>query len=112
MTWRLSQHPRVGASVPRGLRHAAATVPVQANAAEIGLGGCYVEIKFTNDASAEVEIVLWMGQKKIHARGVVVSSHSQVVNGLKFTHISSEDQAVLKRYVDSLQHAGRLMGIS
>ena len=112
MTWRLSQRPRVGASVPRGLRHAAATVPVQANAAEIGLGGCYVEIKFTDEASAEVEIVLWMGQKKINARGVVVSSHSQVVNGLKFTHISSEDQAVLKRYIDSLQHAGRLMGIS
>ena len=95
-----------------GLRHAAATVPVQANAAEIGLGGCYVEIRFTDDASAEVEIVLWMGQKKIHARGGVVSSHSQVIDALKFTHIASEDQAVLKRYIDSLQHAGRLMGIS
>ena len=105
------QHPRFKAALPVELRQPGASSPVRAQTGDICLGGCYVEMSFTQDVSAQVEILLWVGETKIRAAGVIVSSHPSVGNGLKFTHMAPEDRARLKEYIDSLQTGSRLMGV-
>jgi c-di-GMP-binding flagellar brake protein YcgR len=113
MTWpQKRQYPRIKTNVAVELRRPVITTPIRAQTADLCLGGCYLEMAFTQEVSSEVDIVFWIGENKIRAKGVVVSSHPNVGNGLKFTYISPEDQFVLKNYLETLQHAGRLMGIS
>src|SRR5205807_9705958 len=113
MTWpQKRQYPRMKTNIPVELRRPVITTPIRAQTADLCLGGCYLEMAFTQEVSSEVDIVFWIGESKICAKGVVVSSHPNVGNGLKFTYISPEDQFVLKNYLETLQHAGRLMGVS
>lgn len=96
------QYPRFKAALPVELRQAGGAVPVRAQTADICLGGCYVEMTSTQQVSKEVEIVLWVRQEKLVARGVVVSNHPAFGNGIKFTQVSNEDRLRLQRLVDSL----------
>ncbi|PYX92994.1 MAG: hypothetical protein DMG71_16480 [Acidobacteria bacterium] len=111
MAWTPRQFPRVKVNLPVEVRRPVTETPIRAQTADICLGGCYVEMSFTQDVSAQVEIVLWVGETKIRAAGVIVSSHPSVGNGLKFTHMAPEDRARLKEYIDSLQTGSRLMGV-
>jgi len=111
MAWTPRKFPRVKVNLPVELRRPVTETPIRAQTADICLGGCYVEMSFTQDVSAQVEIVLWVGETKIRAAGVIVSSHPSVGNGLKFTHMAPEDRTRLKEYIDSLQTGSRLMGV-
>lgn len=77
-------------------------MPVRAQIGNISLGGCYVEMTSTQKVSKELEVILWVGQEKVVARGVVVSNHPAFGNGIKFTHVSEEDRGRLQKLVDSL----------
>jgi c-di-GMP-binding flagellar brake protein YcgR len=112
MTRTQRQFPRVKVNLPVELRRPVNEAPIRAQTADICLGGCYVEMSFTQDISQEVEVVLWVGENKIRAQGVIVSSHPSVGNGLKFTRMTPEDQARLKEYIDSIQPSSRLMGVN
>jgi len=96
------QHPRFKVALPVELRQPGVNVPVRAQTGEISLGGCYVEMTSTQQVSKEVEIILWVGQEKVVARGVVVSNHPAFGNGIKFTQVSDQDRARLQKLVDSL----------
>ena len=106
------QFRRVRVNLPVELRRAIIPAPIRAQTADTCLGGCYVEMTFTQDISAQVEIVLWIGEYKIRATGVIVSSHPSVGNGVKFTHMAPEDKERLKQYIDSIQNPPRLMGVT
>lgn len=113
MAWtQQRQFPRVKVSLPVELRRPVNETPIRAQTADICLGGCYVEMSFTQDISQELEVVLWIGENKIRAQGVIVSSHPSVGNGLKFTRMTPQDQARLKEYIDSIQSSSRLMGVN
>jgi hypothetical protein len=96
------KYPRFRAALPVELRQPGIDMPVRAQTGEISLGGCYVEMTSTQPVSKEVEIILWVGQEKVVARGVVVSNHPAFGNGIKFTQVSEKDQARLQKLVDSL----------
>jgi hypothetical protein len=96
------KYPRFKAALPVELRQRGGSVPVRAQTGDIGLGGCYVEMTSTQQVSKEVEVVLWVGQEKVVARGVVVSNHPAFGNGIKFTQVSDNDKARLQKLVDSL----------
>jgi hypothetical protein len=70
------------------------------------MGGLYVEMSLTQQTSTEVEIVLWIGDNKVSAKGVVVSSHPSFGNGIKFTDLPDESREKLRRYLDSLAGEG------
>lgn len=106
------QFPRVKVNLPVELRRPIIRAPIRAQTADICMGGCYVEMSFTQDVSAQVEIVMWIGENKIRATGVIVSSHPSVGNGVKFIHMAAEDKERLKQYIDSLQTPPRLMGVT
>lgn len=93
------QHPRYKVAVPVELCSPVDHIPVRAQVSDIGLGGCYVEMSFTRDVSAELEITMWLGDKKVSATGVVVSSHPSFGNGIKFTHVTPESKEDLQRFL-------------
>jgi c-di-GMP-binding flagellar brake protein YcgR len=103
------KHPRVKATLPIEIRPLNAS-PLYAQTADICVGGCYVEMMFTQPVATRVWVTIWIGEKKIIAMGEVVSSHPQVGNGMKFTSISPDDAEKLQQLVSSLLPTGRLLG--
>jgi len=100
---KVRQHPRFKVQLPVEVRSPADRVPVRAQVADICLGGCYVEMSFTKNVSAEVDLTLWVGDQKISATGVVVSSHPSFGNGIKFTHVKPEYKEKLQNFVEGLK---------
>ena len=60
------------------------------------------ELSFTRNVSSEVELTLWLGESKVSATGVVVSSHPSFGNGIKFTHLTEESKGRLRDFIQSL----------
>jgi hypothetical protein len=100
------QYPRVKAVLPVELRRATVTVPLRAQTQDICMGGLYVEMSFTQKVSTDLEITLWIGDTKISATGVVVSSHPSFGNGIKFTHLPDESKERLQHYLESINRSG------
>jgi hypothetical protein len=96
------RYPRFRAALPVELRQPGKDMPVRAQTGEISLGGCYVEMTSTQQVSQELEVILWVGQEKVVAHGVVVSNHPAFGNGIKFTEVSDDDRARLQKLVESL----------
>lgn len=105
------QYPRYRAALPVELRATAVNAPLRAQTQDIGMGGLYVEMSLTQKTSTEVEIVLWIGDNKVSAKGVVVSSHPSFGNGIKFTDLPDESREKLRRYLDTLAGAGIGRGV-
>lgn len=97
------QYPRYKVTLPVEVRSPADRVPVRAQVADICLGGCYVEMTFTKNVAAEVDLTLWVGDQKISATGVVVSSHPSFGNGIKFTHVTPDSKEKLQNFVEGLK---------
>ena len=110
MEWTTSrQYPRFKAALAVELRPEGASSPLRARTADVCLGGCYVEMTYTQQVSTEVDITLWIGETKIAARGVIVSSHPSFGNGIKFTHVAEEGREFLRRYLESLHPFSRIV---
>jgi hypothetical protein len=97
------QHPRFRASLPVELRATGLQAPLRAQTEDVSLGGLYVEMTCTQHVSTEVEIALWVGEKKIRAKGVVVSNHPAFGNGVKFTELEDSDKEVLRGFLTALE---------
>ncbi|HYA63884.1 MAG TPA: PilZ domain-containing protein [Candidatus Sulfotelmatobacter sp.] len=102
MEWIPRQHPRFKAVLPVELRPLGQPVPLRAQTKDISLGGIYVEMILTQKVSTEVDITLWIRERKIRAKGVVVSLHPAFGNGIKFTEFADEDRKGLQQFVDDL----------
>jgi PilZ domain len=112
MAWTPRQHPRFKAALPIELRPKGVTAPLRTQTADVGLGGCYVEMVFTQEISTPVEITIWIGETKISGSGEVVSKHPSFGNGLKFTRLSDEGKEKLGLYLESLKPKGLMMNDS
>ena len=108
MGWIPRQYPRFKAALPIELRPEGINAPLRAQTGDICLGGCYVEMMFTQEISTQLEITLWIGDTEISARGVVVSSHPSFGNGIKFTFVTAESRERLSQYLESLKPFGGL----
>lgn len=97
------QYPRVSASVQIELRPEGMDVPMRLETTDVSLGGCYVEMAFTLDIGTKLDMVFWLGERKIVTTGIVVTRHSQIGNGIEFTGMSSQDRDMLRRFQDSLE---------
>jgi hypothetical protein len=97
------QHPRFKTSLPIELRATGLPAPLRAQTEDVSLGGLYVEMSCTQTVSTEVEIVLWIGERKLRAKGVVVSNHPAFGNGVKFTELEEADKEALRGFLRSLE---------
>jgi len=104
------QYQRFRSVLPVELHSSAVAAPLRAQTQDICLGGLYVEMRFTQKVSTDLEITLWIGDTKIAATGVVVSCHPSFGNGIKFTHLPDESKERLQQYLESLKHSGIVRG--
>jgi len=105
MEWKQRQYARFKAAVPIELRPDGVTTPLRGQTADIGLGGCYVEMIFTQEVATGVDIALWIEDTKIFVKAQVVSKHPSFGNGFKFVHLTKDGASKLNNYLESLQGA-------
>jgi c-di-GMP-binding flagellar brake protein YcgR len=108
MGWIPRQHPRFKATLSVELHPKGATVPLRTQTSDIGLGGCYVEMIFTQEVSTLIDITLWIGDSKVCAAAEVVSKHPGFGNGLKFIQLSKEGREKLGQYLATLNPQERM----
>ena len=109
MAWIARQYPRFKAAVPVELRPKGATAPLRTQTADIGLGGCYVEVVFTQEVSTPVDLTLWIGESKVLISAEVVSKHPSFGNGIKFVQLTKDGREKLDQFLESLKPQGLMM---
>lgn len=97
------RNPRVAVALQVEFRLAGKDVPLRSQTADISMSGCYVEMPLTLEIGSKVDMLFWLGDKKVNATGVVVTCHPQFGNGIEFTSMSSEALTKLRHYLDSLE---------
>ena len=91
----------------------ATNAPLRAQTHDAGLGGLYVETTFTQEISTALDIIPWIGDLKVSARGEVVSKHPSFGNGIKSTQLADENRERLNQFLQTLQPGSRLVhGVS
>lgn len=108
MGWKPRQHRRFKAAVPIELRPQGAPTPLRGQTADVCLGGCYVEMVFTQEVSTAVDISLWLGDSKVYVKAEVVSKHPSFGNGFRFIHLTRDGAAKLSAYLESLNPQAEL----
>jgi hypothetical protein len=75
--------------------------------ADLGLGGCYVEMAIPLEVGTKLSIALWIGQAKACAEGEVAHRTPGFGVGLRFTKISSQDLDIIGQYLSGLAPLAR-----
>jgi len=97
------KYPRVKVAIPIEFKAEGASVASHAETADLSLVGCYVEMSFTLPVGTKLELVLWVENERLAAKGVVVTHHPQFGNGIEFMEMSGEDRAKLASFVKSCE---------
>ena len=89
-------------AIPIEFKAEGATVASHAETADLSLVGCYVEMSFTLPVGSKLELVLWVEDERLAAKGIVVTHHPQFGNGIEFLDMSGEDRAKLASFLKTL----------
>jgi hypothetical protein len=92
---------RVKTALQVELRAQGSDVPIRVQTADVSIGGFYVEMSVTLPLGTPVDVVLWLGDKKLRGNGVVATCHPQFGNGVDL-QLSEEDQTTLGLFLDSI----------
>jgi c-di-GMP-binding flagellar brake protein YcgR len=92
------RYPRVKATIPVELICTGKS-PMRTATDEISLCGCYIEMMFTIDVGTKLGVVFSLNQERVGAKGLVVTKHPQVGNGIEFIEMSPEDRLKLSEYI-------------
>lgn len=98
--------PRMKVPVQAELWLEGRDVPIRVETADLSVGGCYIEMMFTLSVGDMVEVILWIGDRKLVTKGQVVTCHPHFGNGIKFLNMGSEEELLLAAYL------GQEMGTS
>ena len=93
--------PRVKVGVAIEFKQAGATVASHTETADLNLNGCYVEMAFTLPVGTQLDLVLWVEEHRLSAKGTVVTHHPQFGNGIEFHDMSAEDQRQLAHFLQT-----------
>ena len=99
------RHPRRSCAVSVELRHSRSSYPLRCETSDISLGGCYVKNVCTLPAGTVVDLVVWTGDEKVIAKGVIQTVDAGVGNGIKFTVITDEHRKRLQEYLATQEDA-------
>lgn len=94
--------PRVAVALQVEFRIEDTDVPLRSQTTDISMGGCYVEMPLTLEIGSKVDMLFWLVDQKVNAKGVVVTCHPQFGNGIQFTSMSFEGLSKLRHYLDSI----------
>jgi PilZ domain-containing protein len=93
--------PRVKVGVAIEFKQTGATVASRAETADINLEGCYIEMAFTLPVGTKLDLVLWVEEHRLPAKGTVVTHHPQFGNGIEFHDMSAEDERKLAHFLQT-----------
>jgi len=92
------RYPRVKATIPVELICAGKS-PMRTATDEISLCGCYIEMMFTIDVGTKLGLVFSLNEERVGAKGMVVTKHPQVGNGVDFINMEPESRLRLGEYI-------------
>ena len=98
------RYPRIKSAISLELRHAGNPAPLRVMTSEISAGGCYIETMFTLDVGTKVDMVLWLDDQKVTAKGSVATRYPQVGNGIDITEMTPEDHQKMEAYLAKITH--------
>jgi hypothetical protein len=93
--------PRVKCSVSVELRAKGEPV-IWGKASDLSQGGCFIEMPIPLHNGISFDIALWLGEAKLHLQGQVVSVQPGFGNGVRFLALTSEHQAHLRQFLETL----------
>lgn len=94
---------RLRKAVQTELRVQGGETPMRAETADISMGGCYIEMAVTLEAGTPLNVVLWLGHKKLSVDGKVVTRHPQFGNGIEFGRMTEVSRRLLQAFLDSAE---------
>jgi hypothetical protein len=74
--------------------------PIRVETADVSISGCYVEMAMTLDVEKALNLVLWLGHKKVSIGGRVVTRHPQFGNGIEFTGALTDFREQLRCFLE------------
>lgn len=75
--------------------------------ADLGIGGCYVEMAIPIEVSTKLTVALWFGQDKAWAEGEVAHRTPGFGIGIRFTKIADKDLDIIRQYLNTLAPLAR-----
>ena len=104
MPWKSERkYPRVKVAVSAEMQHPMENFLRRVQTANLGEGGCYIEMVQTLQPMASVDVVLWLDSEKVRARAEVVCTHPHVGNGIRFVRMHDGDREKLKKFLEAAQ---------
>jgi PilZ domain len=97
------KYSRIKAAIPIEFKPEGVAVASHAETADLSLSGCYVEMSFTLPVGTKLDLILWVEDERLAAKGVVVTHHPQFGNGIEFVGMSQEDQAKVAHFLKSCE---------
>ncbi|HZR56057.1 MAG TPA: PilZ domain-containing protein [Terriglobales bacterium] len=103
------KHPRLRCATSVEL-HPEGESLIWGKAADLSIGGCFVEMSIPLKQDQKIKIGLWIQEVKLWVDGVVTSSTPGFGIGVKFTEISEEDSKRLQQHLKTLSLGVRSPG--
>jgi hypothetical protein len=100
------KHPRLRCSTSVEL-HPEGEALIWGKAADLSIGGCFIEMSIPLKQDQKVKIGLWIQEVKLWVHGVVTSSTPGFGIGVKFTEISEQDSERLQQHLKTLTLSGK-----
>ena len=75
--------------------------------ADLGLGGCYVEMPIPLEPGTRLKVAIWFGQAKAWAEGEVAHRTPGFGIGIRFTQISDQDIDLVRTFLGQLAPLAR-----
>lgn len=92
-------HPRFKCEVAAELRLKDIRTPMWVTSTNLSEEGCSVNTMVSVPAMTELTIAMWLGQEKVWAQGVVVSSLYGMGTGIRFTSLSRQGKEHLREFL-------------
>lgn len=96
------RYPRYACAGAVRLHNENTNLPTWARLADVGLGGCYLELLSPLPLQTPIEFAIQTDDLEIHGRGVVRTTHPGVGNGVAFTQMKADDWRRLNQLIARL----------
>ena len=96
------QHPRIRSANSAQVQGEGDAAPIWGKTVDISEGGCFIEMPIPLEEGSRVKVTLWVKERKLWAKGRVVSSRPGFGIGVQFTEMSPGDSQQLTDFLKTL----------
>jgi len=95
-------HPRVKTMNSVELHPNGQSAPIWGKAADLSLGGCFIEMPIPLTKGTLLKVGLWINERKLWLSGKVVNSRPGFGIGIQFTEVAREDLERMRQFLQGL----------